>query len=481
MKFRALVGAVAVVWVPALQAQQPLTLRQVIDLAQQQGLQSQISISQRESARWRDKAFYSLRLPQVFLTGSLPTYSRAIVPVVQPDGSTLYTPLTSTDANAGLSISQQLPLTGGNLTLRSTLDNLQVNGASRFKSWSSVPMSISLQQDIFRPNNARWDARVQSLSTEAAERQYLEAREDVALNATSAFFGFYAARMNLKNADANAAINDTLYTLNKGRFQVGKIGENDLLQSELALLRARAARDGARLDYDHALATLRLVVNLPPRAPLDVIVTNDVPAFDADTLVAVTQALRNQSQSTSLDLQAVQADRSVNAAKLNNGAGATVRASYGYNATAPAYDQVYQNLLSTQGLSLSVSVPLVQWGERKELVQAAQADRDRVANFARSQRDQIALDAHFAALQLSLARTQLTIAAKADTVGAKRFEVAYNRYTVSKITIDILFIAQSEKDAALQQYVQALGNYWTAYYRLRRLTLFDFDAGKAIR
>ena len=481
MQFRALVLVAAVIWVPALHAQQPLTLRQVIDLAQQQGLQARISVSQRESARWRDKAFYSLRLPQVFLTGSLPTYSRAIVPVVQPDGSTLYTPLTSTDANAGLSITQQLPMTGGSLTLRSTLDNLQVNGASKFKSWSSVPMSISLQQDIFRPNNARWDARVQSLSTEAAERQYLEAREDVALSATGAFFGFYAARMNLKNADANAAINDTLYTLNKGRFQVGKIGENDLLQSELALLRARAARDGARLDYDHTLATLRLVVNLPPSAPFDVIVTNEVPAFDADTLVAVTQALRNQSQSTSLDLQGVQADRSVNAARLNNGAGATVRASYGYNATAPVYDQVYQNLLSTQGLSLSVSVPLVQWGEGKELVQAAQADRDRVASFARSQRDQIALDAHFAALQLSLARTQLTIAAKADTVGAKRFEVAYNRYTVSKITIDILFIAQTEKDAALQQYVQALGNYWTAYYRLRRLTLFDFEAGKAIR
>lgn len=149
MKFRILVLAAGVAWIPAVHAQQPLTLRQVIDLAQRQGLQSRISVSQRESARWRDKAFYSLRLPQVFLTGSLPTYSRAIVPVVQPDGSTLYTPLTSTDANAGLSISQQLPLTGGNLTLRSTLDNLQVNGASKFKSWSSVPMSISLQRTFF--------------------------------------------------------------------------------------------------------------------------------------------------------------------------------------------------------------------------------------------------------------------------------------------------------------------------------------------
>ena len=48
--------------------------------------------------------------------------------------------------------------------------------------------------------------------------------------------------MTLANATANAAVNDTLYTLNKGRFEVGKIGENDLLQSELQLLGARRGR-----------------------------------------------------------------------------------------------------------------------------------------------------------------------------------------------------------------------------------------------
>ena len=47
-----------------------------------------------------------------------------------------------------------------------------------------------------------------------------------------------------------------------GRFEVGKIGENDLLQSELALLRSRSALDDARLGYDRALAQLRITLNL---------------------------------------------------------------------------------------------------------------------------------------------------------------------------------------------------------------------------
>lgn len=70
-----------------------------------------------------------------------------------------------------------------------------------------------------------------------------------------------------------------------------------------------------------------------------------------------------------------------------------------------------------------------------------------------------------------------------DTVFSfgKRFEVAYNRYVIGRITIDNLYVAQSEKDAALSQYVQALRAYWQAYYRLRRLTLYDFERGEPIR
>jgi len=121
-----------------------------------------------------------------------------------------------------------------------------------------------------------------------------------------------------------------------------------------------------------------------------------------------------------------------------------------------------------------VQVPLVQWGMRKELVQAAEADRDRVLSQSRNSREQTMLDAHFAALQLAQSRRQLALSAKADTVAAKRFEVALNRYVIGRIAIDNLYLAQSEKDQALQQYVASLRGYWLAYFKLRRTTLYDF-------
>ena len=130
---------------------------------------------------------------------------------------------------------------------------------------------------------------------------------------------------------------------------------------------------------------------------------------------------------------------------------------------------------------MGVQIPLVQWGARKEGIQAAQFDKERVASTAAVTRENTALEAHFAVLQLDQAKRSLPLSATADTVAAKRFEVAYNRYVIGRIGIDNLYIAQNEKDQARTQLAQALRQYWQAYYQLRRLTLFDFESGQTIQ
>jgi outer membrane protein TolC len=462
-------------------AQEPLTLQQAIALAARQGHQSQAAASARDAARFRDRAFYSRLLPQLSVGGTLPSYNRSIIPVLQPDGSTLFQPQNQTNASLNATMTQRLPFTGGDFFISSSLARLSVSGEDSFHSWSSTPVTIGLRQDLLRPNVQAWEQREQPLRWEVSERQFLEQREDIALATANAFFDLYAAEVQLANQIKNSAVNDTLYTLNKGRFEVGKIGENDLLQSELALLRARTSLDGARLERDRTAAALRLALNLPEGAPLAIAVTPEVPQFDADTAVAVQEALRNRASVSEAALQQVQARRRVTEARLTGWVGASISASYGFNATAPDASQVYSNLLNAQRFDVTVSVPLWQWGARKEGVQAARAEQERSGRLAEASLRQTAQEAHFAALQLAQARRSLTLSAKADTVAGKRFEVALNRYVIGRISIDNLYIAQNEKDQALNQFVQALRSYWQAYYRLRRATLFDFATGEPIR
>jgi outer membrane protein TolC len=458
-----------------------LTLAQAVGLAIEQGLQSKSASSTRTAARRRTQAFYARFLPQFGLSATAPSYNRAIIPVLQPDGSTLFQPQDETTARVDATVSQRLPVIGGDLTFTSSLSRLSRTGETGFESWTSTPFSISLRQDLLRPNVAAWDRREQPLRSESAERQYLEAREDVALAVTGFYFDLYAAQVNVANQLKNADINDTLYTLNKGRYEVGKIGENDLLQSELALLRARNSLDNARMEAARAEAALRIGLGLPPGTPIELVVTADVPPIDADTARAVTEALRNRASMTDLALQEVQAQRRVTEARLTNWAGATLTASYGFNATGPERRLAYTNLLEARQFSLALQLPIWQWGAHAATVAAAKADQERAQQLAELARQQLTQEAHFAALGLSQARRSLLIAAKADTVGGKRFEVALNRYIIGRIPLDNLFVAQTEKDQALAAYVQSLRGYWLAYYRLRRTTLYDFVTQQPIQ
>ncbi|HEX8943303.1 MAG TPA: TolC family protein [Gemmatimonadaceae bacterium] len=470
---RVLLGLVSPLALHA-QSAQTLTLQDAISMAQRQGPAAQIARSQRDAARWRDHAFNARLLPQLFLTGNAANLNHGINPITLPDGSTQFIGQSQNQSSFELGFAQRVPLTGGTISVGSGISRIDQFGPQNTKLWQTSPVVITLQQDVFKPRAVVWDERVQSLTAAVAERGYLEAREDVAGNTADAFFNLYAQQMTLANATSNAAINDTLYTLNKGRFEVGKIGENDLLKSELALLRARAAVDDARLARDRAEAALRRLTAYPEGQPISIVTPDSIPTIDADPDLAVKEALKNSSAMELNVLDDVQTKRNTTAARLNNQFNASIVASAGFNQTAPVFGAAYQSPLGKQTLTVGVNMPMLQWGAGHADVEGARADEKRVAANNKVRRDALVEDARFSALQLQQAQRNVLISAKADTVAEKQFEVARNRYIIGKISNTDLYNAQTEKDAAVLAYVQALRSYWTAYYHLRRVTLYDF-------
>lgn len=473
MRIRATLGCVLLAAGTA-GAQRTLTLQDAIAMAQRQGPQAQVARSVRDAARYSNDAFNAGLLPQVMLTGDAANLNHGINPITLPDGSTQFIGQAQNQSSLGLTIAQKIPLTGGQLSVGSQVSRIDLFGDQNAKYYQTTPVVVSLQQDLFKPRTLVWNEKLQALSATVAERAYLEAREDVAGQIAGTFFDLYAAQMTLANAQANVAVNDTLYTLNKGRYEVGKIGENDLLKSELALLRARASVEDARLQRDRAEAALRRQLVYPASESFTIVTPDSIPTVDADPDVAVREALRNASDMERNALDETNAKREITTATLNNRFNATLFASAGFNQTANVFGRAYQSPLGKQQLQLGVNMPMIQWGAGHAAVEAAKADEQRVLANNKSRRDQLAEDARFSVLQLQQAQRNLVLAAKGDTVAAKQFEVARNRYTIGKISNTDLYNAQNDKDAAVLSYVQALRSYWTSYYHLRRVTLYDF-------
>lgn len=451
-----------------------LTLQDAIAMGQQRGPAAEVARSVRDAARDRNDSFNARLLPQVMLEGQAANLNHGINPITQPDGSTTFIGQAQNQSTVGFNIAQNIPLTGGQIGIGSQVSRIDLFGDQNSRYYQTTPVLLTLQQDLFKPRTLVWNEKLQSLSASVAERAYYEAREDVAGAIAGAFFDLYAGQMSYDNAAANASVNDTLYTLNKGRYEVGKIGENDLLNSELQLLRARASVDDAKLTRDRAEAALRRLIVYPADQTFAIVTPDSIPTIEADPEVAVREALKNSSSTEQNEYDRTQARRTMTEAKLNNRFNATIAASVGFNQTASAFGHSYQSPLGKQSLVVGVNMPMMQWGAGHSDIEAAKADNERTEATNKSRTDALAEDARFSALALAQAQRNVLIAAKADTVAEKRFDVAKNRYVIGKIAISDLYIAQNEKDQAVLSYVQALRQYWTAYYHLRRVTLFDF-------
>ncbi|HTY39412.1 MAG TPA: TolC family protein, partial [Bacteroidota bacterium] len=424
-------------------------------------------------------SFAATYLPQLSLRGDVPGYYSSINAITLPDGSSIYTPQTQASSSLSLSLTQKIPFTGGQLFFSSGLNRIDLMD-TKSQYYKSSPISVTLQQPLFQINTMQWDMDAQVLRYRMSTRELAEAMEDCAIEVTSRFFTLYMASLTADNAALNLAINDTLYKISKGRFNVGKIAENDLLQSELAYLSAQTQLENARVGLYRSANNLKVALGLPLTTVIALLPPSRIPTADVDPTKALEQAFQNRSDALNFELQKLTADRSVRQAKSDNSFSATLTASMGYNQRAPILSDAYNNLLEQKNFSLNFTVPIFRWGAGSSAVDAAIADQKRTEVTIEQSRHDFEQEVLYQAARLNLLRKQVAVAAKSDTIAQRRFDVAKDRYLIGKIDIPNLFLAQSEKDNAHQANTQTLWDYWSTYFRVRRLTLFDFETNESL-
>lgn len=454
-----------------------LTLERTIEIAQKNSPDARMAQLEVEGADWRYRSFRAGYRPSFSIAGEGPGLLRSISDVVQDDGSVRYVSQARTYSTVGLRINQPIAATGGQVFVTSGLSRIDLFGNVNSNQWQSTPLSVGFVQPLFQYNAMRWDRQIEPLRHDAARRRHAENIAELAVSITQRFFDVVIAQMNVERATFNVAVNDTIFTLSQGRFDIGRIAENDLLESELALLNAQTELSDMQIAHDQARQELKTALDLAPGTPIDVVIPFDAPPVEVDPAEAVRQARRNRSVFSDMQVAVLTAEEAVASTRSANGVSANLNGSFGLNQTGGRLGDVYVDPLNQQRFSLGFTIPLYAWGQSEAEVEAAIVERRRVQEQVNQQERLVEQEVYFEALQLNQFRRQLDLAAKADTIGTRRFNVARNRYTIGNVDITALFLAQQAKDAANQAYIRTLQQFWTSYFRLRQLTLYDFSLG----
>ncbi|MCK5839275.1 MAG: TolC family protein, partial [Bacteroidales bacterium] len=256
-----------------------LSFNDVVEIAHEQSPDALMAKHRYRSSYWQYKTFQAGYKPSLILDGTLPNYSQSIDVITQPDGSELFIKRQVARSSLNLSLSQNIPFTGGEVFLNSSAQRIDNFGDSSYWSYLTTPLTIGIRQPIFEYNPFRWDTKIEPIKYEEAKRKYIEDIEQVSIKATSTFFNLLLAQINLKIQEVNQANNDTLYQIALGRYNIGTIAENDLLQMELNFLNSNSSLEQAKLDVEINIFNLKSFLRIKDDVAIVLIPPEKVPDF----------------------------------------------------------------------------------------------------------------------------------------------------------------------------------------------------------
>jgi outer membrane protein TolC len=444
-----------------------LTLSDAIALAQRQSSDALAARHSLEAAEWSYKNYRANYLPAVSLSSS-PSLNRQISSITQPDGTNVFVRQNQLSTDFELNISQNIALTGGTLFVRNNLQRLD-EFEQRTHDYSSVPFSIGYQQNLFGHNSLRWARRTEPLRHRIARKQYAETMELVASRASTYYFILASAQTNLEIARQNYAVSDTLLSYARRRYERGSITENEMLQLEVGKLTEETNRLNAEAEVEDAMLMLRSYLGIKDNVPIavmpDTLISDDV--VDADEALAL--ALENNPDPEQLRLNVVESESALSSAKANRGLKADLYMQFGLSQKGSTLTEAYTRPLEQQYVSLSLSLPLLDWGRGKGQVRVAKSRLELTQTQSEQALQDFRLNVLKMVRQYNLQAYRVKIAFRTRETALRRYDVARWLYMQGRTSLLELNTSISEKDNAQRAFISALQTYWSLYYGLRSL------------
>ena len=456
------------------QNEREITLNEAIALARTQSVDAAVALNELKTAYWEYRTFRADLLPEVNLTGTLPNYKKSYSSYQNSDGTYGFVRNNYLELSGDLSIDQNIWLTGGKLSLSTSLDYIRQFGGNGKEQFMSVPINLELTQPIFGVNKLKWNRRIEPVRYEEAKAAFISATEDVTRKTITYFFQLLLAQETLATARQNELNAGHLYKVAGAKREMGQISENELLQLKLSALNAKAATTEAVSNLNANMFQLRAFLGMDENTKLEPVVPESAPDIRMEYNEVLSKALERNSFAQNIRRRQLESDYAVATAR-GDLRSVDLFASVGYTGLDKEFTSAYNHLLDNQIVQVGVKIPILDWGKRRGKVRVAKSNREVVLSKIRQEQMNFNQDIFLLVEHFNNQAQQLSIAKEADIIAQQRYKTSIETFLIGKINTLDLNDAQNSKDQARQKHISELYNYWSYFYQIRSLTLWDFE------
>ncbi|PWJ41966.1 TolC family protein [Sediminitomix flava] len=381
-------------------------------------------------------------------------------------------------------VTQPLIWTGGSVSLenRFSFQDSKTSGGQfdQFTGDQSTTaytnnLYLTLNQPIFTYNQLKMDLDRIELDYENAYMAYVIRRLNLEANVSQAFYNVYNQQMQVIINEEEYANQKESHDIIKNKVESGLQAKEELYQAELNLATSESNLFTAQMNLQNVLDDFKEVTGLALDEEIEVLTKVEITEIDVDLDRAIDYGLNQRLELRQRDLDIKNSEFDLIQAKATNEFKGNVALRLGLIGQEAELNNIYANPTDDQLISISLSVPIFDWGEKKSRVKAAQAQikssqlslKVEERNIVKNLR-QIHRDFGNSKLQIKLAEQNLKNAQLTYDINLER----YRNGDLTSIDLNVFQNQLSEKKITL---VNAQIDYKLALLNIKIQSLWDFE------
>lgn len=472
-----------------------ITLEESIEIAREKSYTMLKLIQDLKIAEYNLKSATSRFKTHIDMSLSLPDYSEGVEQFRDSLG-TYFSPVRQMGYSSGLTITQPLP-TDGNIFVESglsTLDDYKSDGSDiRF---ATVETGIRLRQPLdafYGYNSIRTSYERARLNYEQTHKRLKREELSLIWQVSRYYYNMLSGQKNTEIALLDLERQTEAYEISKNKYEAGLIREVEALQMEVDLAEAQTSYDASLLSLESSTNSFKELIGIGLND--EVILKSDlnykIVIVEPDE--AVRLALENRTEIRDQEIQLIFQKFNIKEQKAAGMVKAQLEAYYKKTGISSQYSSVdYMNSIRNSftdfsnrpadfGVGLTISIPILDWGQNRALVRAAQA------NLTKYEYEKMEIERNIetsvrnlvATLNSNLKRLQLL--EKNVSVAEKSFDITLQRFSDGDIDSQALSLERTRLNNAYRSHLDAYITYQVSLIQLTRDTFYDFEKGELIQ
>ena len=382
----------------------------------------------------------------------------------------------SNTSSGDLSISQKIAATGGTFSIGSSMNYLREFTCDN-NSFSTSPMYLSYSQALFGGRrNFLYERSISRLKHDMALKNYCASVSTEQQKILTLYLDAYSCKVDIDFYTQAVDIGDSLLMHAKIRKESGRITEYDYNQIELQQLDNKMELEKSLYAYDSSIRQLANEL-LVQGIELDNLSIADFPARIEESIV-IERISKNNPTYQSQELARLNAEYTLHQKRISNRFNANISLSYGLNQYAKTLREAYQHPDQRQSVSITLSIPMFQWGINRNKLKMAENDYESALLEQESTLDKFKEEIHDNVFNYNMSRELADVASRKYQLAGQQYSFAAARFRVGKIAAIELTNANKEYLQSKQNYLSVLGSLFVNYYKIRHMALYDFIEDK---